>query len=62
MGYRSTYARYAKTAAKNRFGGGMLSTTWRPREGLKIFFNGPDIPFVGRLTDHDDHFHVELRG
>jgi hypothetical protein len=29
---------------------------------IKIFFNGPEIPFVGRLTDHDDHFHVELRG
>jgi hypothetical protein len=29
---------------------------------IKVFFNGPDIPFVGRLTAHDDHFHVELRG
>ena len=28
----------------------------------KILFNGPDIPFVGKWHDHDNHFHLELRG
>lgn len=27
-----------------------------------IYFNGPDIPFVTPLADHDNHFHVLLRG
>jgi penicillin-insensitive murein endopeptidase len=27
-----------------------------------IYFNGPDIPFVTPLADHDNHFHVWLRG
>lgn len=27
----------------------------------RVFFNGPDIPFVQKLINHDDHFHVELR-
>lgn len=29
---------------------------------VQIFFNGPDIPFVKKLKNHDNHFHVELRG
>ena len=29
---------------------------------VRVFFNGPDIPFVEKLKDHDNHFHVELRG
>jgi len=28
----------------------------------RVFFNGHGIPFVMPLKDHDDHFHVELRG
>jgi hypothetical protein len=28
----------------------------------RIFFNGHGIPFVLPLRNHDDHFHVELRG
>lgn len=27
-----------------------------------IYFNGPGIPFVGKMPAHDDHFHVKLRG
>lgn len=27
-----------------------------------VYFNGPDIPFVKKLEDHDDHFHLTLRG
>lgn len=29
---------------------------------VKIYFNGPEIPFVKRAVRHDDHFHVKLRG
>lgn len=29
---------------------------------VRVFFNGPDIPFVLPLKKHDDHFHIELRG
>jgi murein endopeptidase len=29
---------------------------------VRVFFNGPGIPFVEPLKGHDDHFHVELRG
>jgi hypothetical protein len=28
----------------------------------RVFFNDLRIPFVLPLADHDDHFHVELRG
>jgi hypothetical protein len=28
----------------------------------RVFFNGHGIPFVMPLKEHDDHFHVELRG
>jgi len=28
----------------------------------RVFFNGHGIPFVTPLKEHDDHFHVELRG
>lgn len=28
----------------------------------RIFFNGPGVPYVLPMKDHDDHFHVELRG
>jgi penicillin-insensitive murein DD-endopeptidase len=27
-----------------------------------VLFNGPDIPFVRKATNHDHHFHVKLRG
>ena len=27
-----------------------------------IWFNDPEIPFVRRQINHDDHFHVGLRG
>lgn len=29
---------------------------------IRIFFNGPDIAFVKKLKDHNNHFHVELKG
>lgn len=29
---------------------------------IRVFFNGPGIPFVQSLKNHDNHFHVELRG
>lgn len=29
---------------------------------IRVFFNGPGVPFVIPLKNHDDHFHVELRG
>ena len=29
---------------------------------IRIYFNGPDIPFVIPRAYHDNHFHVELRG
>lgn len=29
---------------------------------LLVYFNGPGIPFVKPLADHDNHFHVSLRG
>ena len=29
---------------------------------VQIFFNDPNIPFVKKLKNHDNHFHVELRG
>lgn len=28
----------------------------------RVFFNGPGVAFVMPLKNHDDHFHVELRG
>ena len=28
----------------------------------RIYFNGPDIPFVTKMIKHDNHFHVKLRG
>lgn len=27
-----------------------------------VLFNGPDIPFVRKAKNHDNHFHVKLRG
>ena len=29
---------------------------------VQIFFNDPNIPFVKKMRNHDNHFHVELRG
>ncbi|MTV39472.1 penicillin-insensitive murein endopeptidase [Duganella radicis] len=29
---------------------------------VQIFFNDPNIPFVKKMKNHDNHFHVELRG
>lgn len=29
---------------------------------VQIFFNDASIPFVKKLANHDNHFHVELRG
>jgi penicillin-insensitive murein DD-endopeptidase len=37
-----------------------LLRTYAPVE--KILFNGPDVPFVLKWHDHDDHLHVKLRG
>jgi penicillin-insensitive murein endopeptidase len=29
---------------------------------VRVYFNGPDVPFVKKAKKHNDHFHVELRG